>query len=970
MKKFLKILAIAILTIFLVLLILPFAFQGKITQLTKEEINKNLNAKVDFEKVDLSFISSFPNVEFSLEDLSIVGLDDFENDRLAFIGEISAKVSLTDLFKDPIAIKAIVIDRPQINAQVLKNEKANWDIAKASDTTAANEKTTDASASDESAFKLRLQQFKINDAQIVYNDQAAGMQSHIEDFDFVMRGDFSADHTTLNMQSQVKALSFEMDGIKYLNKSQVSLDADIDADLKNSKYTFIKNIFRLNALELGFDGWVSMPKDDIEMGMTFDSKQNDFKHILSLVPAIYMTDFQELKTSGKMSVNGQLKGIYNEKRLPAFNVNVLVDNAQFQYPDLPSAAENIEMDLNISNVDGVDDHTLINLKNFHIEMAQNPFDMKMKITKPVSDPHFDGSAKGTINLDKLKDVIPLEDMQVAGIIKSNIEMKGKLSSLENERYEEVHAMGDVLLNNLKYTDADYPQGINISSAKATLTPKHIRLQHLEGKTGNSDFRLKGTMDHLLAWFFNDDVLSANFDFSSNKIVLADFMGNNTAEEPTNNNETADTATNSSNETTSAIEIPSNIEFVLQSKIGEVVYDNLSINDVIGKITLHDSKAAMEKLQMKLLGGEMKLNGYYSSKNIEKPAFNFAVEALKIDAKKSFEDLNTIQKLAPIAKYAQGNVSTKLSISGLMKSDMNVDLSSINSSGRLQSDNLSIKNAGVLHQISSLIKSDIFNHIHLKNMNLSYKMKDGKLEITPFDVKIGKSKATIGGHQSLDQSMRYTMNFNIPSSVFGAQANKVANTLFGEVGKFGVDLKVPEYINLKTIITGTLTQPEVKLDRKGQESSLADALKKQAQEKLKEESDKAKKKAIEEAQKQADKLLDEADKQGKKLISEAEKVAEKGRKEAYKQADALKDEGYKQADALIKKAGNNPIKKELAKKAAEKIKKETDINTNKIKAEADKQKNKNIQLAKDQAEKLKNKAKKEGDALIEKAKKTK
>jgi len=200
-------------------------------------------------------------------------------------------------------------------------------------------------------------------------------------------------------------------------------------------------------------------------------KQNDFKHILSLVPAIYMNDFQDIQTAGKVSLSGSIKGVYNENRLPGFNINLLVDNARFQYPDLPSSVENIQMDLNIENTDGIDDHTLVNLKKFHLEMEDNPFDMKMKVSTPVSDPNIDGKIVGKIDLDKLKDLIPDENMKVAGLIDADIEMKGKMSSIESENYDEFRAVGKFDMRNFNSKGSFIPPVYQFERIKRYKRPK-------------------------------------------------------------------------------------------------------------------------------------------------------------------------------------------------------------------------------------------------------------------------------------------------------------------------------------------------------------------------------------------------------------------------------------------------------------------------------------------------------------------
>ena len=59
MKKGLKIAAITVGVIIILMLLLPFAFQGKIADIVKTEGNKMLNAQFDFKKLNISLFRNF-----------------------------------------------------------------------------------------------------------------------------------------------------------------------------------------------------------------------------------------------------------------------------------------------------------------------------------------------------------------------------------------------------------------------------------------------------------------------------------------------------------------------------------------------------------------------------------------------------------------------------------------------------------------------------------------------------------------------------------------------------------------------------------------------------------------------------------------------------------------------------------------------------------------------------------------------
>ena len=142
-------------------------------------------------------------------------------------------------------------------------------------------------------------------------------------------------------------------------------------DLVNSKYTFEENEFRLNALVLGMDGWVAMPTDAIDMDLTFHAKETEFKNVLSLVPAVYARDFEGIETAGTLALDGFAKGVSDDDNIPGFALSLVVQDAMFHYPDMPKSAENIEIDLHVTNPGGDADLTVTDLKNFHTDLAGN-----------------------------------------------------------------------------------------------------------------------------------------------------------------------------------------------------------------------------------------------------------------------------------------------------------------------------------------------------------------------------------------------------------------------------------------------------------------------------------------------------------------------------------------------------------------------------------------------------------------------
>ncbi|MDC1365015.1 AsmA family protein, partial [Algibacter sp.] len=134
MKKALKIIAITLLIIVTLLIAVPFAFQGQIKDMVKRFINQNLNAKVEFSNVSLSFIRSFPQAHVNVSDMLITNFEPFKDETFATVKGISFTMSVKELFKtadeDPIVVHSINIDEALLTLKTDKLGNNNYDITK------------------------------------------------------------------------------------------------------------------------------------------------------------------------------------------------------------------------------------------------------------------------------------------------------------------------------------------------------------------------------------------------------------------------------------------------------------------------------------------------------------------------------------------------------------------------------------------------------------------------------------------------------------------------------------------------------------------------------------------------------------------------------------------------------------------------------------------------------------------------
>jgi AsmA-like protein len=922
-----KILLGIILIILVLLFTVPIFFKDQIRTKVEEVIAESVNATVKFDDYKLGFFKNFPNLSFSLRGLSVVGVDKFENDTLIGFKSFDFVFNLSSLMgSSGYEVKSIVMDRAVLNAIVLKDGSVNWDIMK--DTT---ETVTTEEESSSSDMKILLKKVALLNSSVSYIDKESDMKAYVNNIDFILKGDMTMSETDLQMSLKIGDLTFFMEGMKYLN--QVSVDSKVDmlANLANMKFIFRENYFSVNDLKLNFTGTVSMPGDDISTDIKFGTSQTSFKALLSLVPAVYMSDYKDLKTSGDFGFSGSVIGIYSDadSTLPDISLSLSINNGLINYPDLPEQINNINVKSDVF-VDGKDlDNTTVGVDLFHMELAGSPFDMTFALKTPMSDPDFIGSMIGRIDLTALSKAVPMDSINLSGVIDMSVKMAGRMSMIENEQYDSFKASGKMGISNMLIAMIGYPEvkinsaGFEFSPAYATMTNTTINVG------GKSDFTLNGRLENYIPYVFSDQTIKGSMSLRSKLVDVSEIMSAMAI----------DTTVVEDTSSLTIIQVPGNIDFDFDALINDFSYDSIKAQNVKGHLIVRNGILSIRDAGMDILNGKISMNADYDTRDTLKPMMKADFDMRNIEIKDAFNTFNTVQKLMPAAKGIDGKINASMTYVSLLGSDMMPVINTINGNGKLQSDEITLLESATFDKMKETLKLGDKYSSTFKNINISFKIADGRIYVSPFDVKTGNMKMNISGDQGLDQTINYLVKTEMPRSDLGGSINSLIDNLSSQASAFGIKYKPSEILKVNVKVTGTVAKPVVAPffgstdgESKG---GVKQAAKEVAKQTIDSTVDKAKDKGREEAEIQGARIVKEAEEKGQQLRDEAAKAAEKIREEAEIQAQNLIDGAE----------SKGPLAKMAAKKGAASLKKSADKQADRLVEEADVKANKLVEDAK-------------------------
>ena len=836
MKKFFKIIGIIFVVIIILLLVIPLFFKGEIEGIVKNEINKKIKATLNFSSVGLNMFEHFPDFTLSIDNISLVNKAPFEGDTLLSANSIETTVDVWKaIFDGKIVIKGLSIERPNIFIYVLKDSSANYNIYE-SDTSKGN-------------FNVALQNYTINNANIAYIDQTSGMAVAMKNLNHSGSGDFTQDNFNIDTKTTIDELTFENKGVTYLNKVKAALNLTLNADIPSKKFTLKENELSINNLKLKLDGSVQSNGKNTSINLKFESPETNFKDFISLVPAIYSQNFNDLKSSGKLSFDGSVNGTYSENHLPAFDINLKVNNGMFQYPKLPTPVNNVNIDLSISNPGGSPDNTILNIKKFHWELGDEPFDAKVLIRQPQSGPFVDAVMKGKINLGQLKNAIHLEAVnKLNGIINADFSLKGNLANVKNKKYENIDAAGNISASNILYAGKNSHEEIKISSASLNLTPKNFKLSNLNINIGKSDLKAEGDLNNVASYLLSDGILEGRLNLSSNYFDLNPLMNKDEQKSDTSK--------------LKAVDLPENIYFTANADFKKLIYDNLTMDNIKGTIELKDQRLNLNNLTAGLLGGSITTNGYYDTKGTT-PDISFNMVINKFNIQNTYKSFITVKQFVPLAQYVQGTFGAKLNLTSTLNDGMIPNWDSFNSNGNLDISHAEVKGFKPFQLVGDKLNISELSNPTLNKVNASYKITNGRFYLSPVNYKVSNYDVTLAGSNGMDKSLDYSMAIDIPAGNLKSSVNQAISGVL----KKNVNVMSANNVKVDVLIKGKVDNPSLAFSggetAKEAAKNVEETVKEEVKQKVEEKKEEVKKKV----EQKADTLKNQLQKKAEKKIKD-------------------------------------------------------------------------------------------------------
>ena len=801
LKKLLRTLGAVLLVMLILLAVFPVAFKKQMGGKLKEAISNHINGRVDYSSFDLSLIRTFPDPSFALDNFVIIGTQGQTNDTIITVPKLRFTIDFRSFFRsNDFRLISLALNGPVIKLRINSEGRANWDLIKQS--LSLNREASNGSLGRDTGFVFQVYNLKTENGQLSFENDT----SHV----FLQANGLTVSGTQhrnttgfdFDITTAIKELTYQMSGITYLNKAKLASAVKLSSAV-TGECEFKENAIQINALHLKLGGHFKNITEGSDFNLTIVATDTAFKNLLSLVPAIYDSSFSELKSAGKFSLKGTIKGLNNETQLPAFSFGLLVEKGMFQKQGSDVPMKNISVAASVTKPLGVMDSTVIKISHLHVETGNDSVNADLLITTPSSNANIQVGVTGGFDVSSLAQFYTLEGItRLTGLLHVDLKFKGRKNDIDHKNYKLIQASGNCVATNIVCQTKALQVALQIDEACFTVTPAFISMYKMNARVGKSDFSGTAKLEQVMPYLAQQGRLMASLTLSSKLVDLRELRSKTPRDEGLSPVTTLSKPTTSEEQKrNTAI---GNIHWMIRVIADKMYYDKFVFSSLTGTAEFVSDSLCLSDVSANFLGGKVVINSssdHYSSGQV--PVV-FSAKASNIDIARVYQTIDDADKVAPGLKYLNGSFSGEISGNGKLKQDHSLNFDALSANGNLHYPDLKINEMPVLMQIGQIAKVKSLDHLEAKDVRSTFHFKNGKTTIDSTDIKFTNGyKLRFNGVNNPNQTVDADIIMDVPVKEFGSIASLAQNLLSGIMA-------VPDNMRFVFNVTGKNSHPDVKI----------------------------------------------------------------------------------------------------------------------------------------------------------------
>jgi len=195
-------------------------------------------------------------------------------------------------------------------------------------------------------------------------------------------------------------------------------------------------------------------------------------------------------------------------------------------------------------------------------------------------------------------------------------------------------------------------------------------------------------------------------------------------------------------------VPKNINFIFDSDIANVFYEDFHITGLKGEITIKNGIVTLNETGFNSMNAFFSIDGDYNTQDMQHPKFDVTLNIKELDINRAYREIKLVRKLAPATGNTYGRMTINYKLAGELNKDGTVNLGSLNGGGNITIADAKINGMKMFDEISKSAKKQEVKDPDLKDFSMDSEIHDNKLFVKPFSLKVNGLNTDIEGSNDI------------------------------------------------------------------------------------------------------------------------------------------------------------------------------------------------------------------------------
>lgn len=757
-----------------------FFYEKEIKQVVIDEVNKNLQTKIQVEEFEFSVFRHFPLASIDLKKVMVEEATHAkEKDTLLYANRLSLLFKINDVFNRDVTIRKVLIYDGMLNIVVDDKGHGNYHFLKKSDTPTQGD--------------VGIEKIGLSNVYLKYTDRNSKQDYAMMAKSAEVSGVFGSEKFSFSTKADLFIDRLFIHGENYADRKSVTLHSGLTADLKKGTYEISDSKIKINGLGFGVVGNIAEMNSRWSLNLMVHSADARINEIRKVLPTSLAVIPENFKYDGVIAMDAKINGPVGQRNIPDVSMTFRVKDGVLTSGDASFKKINFSAGYEYSTKLGK--NTLV-IPSLNASLAGHLVEASMQLDG-LPDAYLTVKAKTRINLKDLMPFLQLDTLEsLSGDLAINLSYQGKVHEINKVRkgqWNEVNASGNVDVNNLCFKLKKNPLAFKDLSGNFTLQDNDVLVNNFRGNVSSSDFCFNGVFRNFISFLLIDGQPG---DFqakvTSTRVDLDELLVNKSSV--------------NTGDTSYIMKFNPRLICRLDVNIGKLSFRRFNAVDIRGHIDLDKQVISGRDLQLSAMGGNVVLDATINASRRDSINMLYDASFSNVDVTRLFYEMENFDQSTLTDKNVKGKVSAEVQFISSWKNDLTLNSSSVRSTAAITIENGELLNFLPIQRLSGFMHIPDLNHIRFSSLKNNISIANRKISIPRMDIQSSAINISGNGIHDFDNNIDYHLVILL-SDVLGRKVRSNTSE-FGEIADDGLG-KTKLFLSMK----GTVDSPKFSYDRK-------------------------------------------------------------------------------------------------------------------------------------------------------------